>query len=221
MYSGDWGPGTFEAPTLNVGRLAPNSSWLDASALKPHDVSAPGKLALSSESCLAPTAWDICLAPAVLSLTRRMRSIGPAISAPRVMMSLPAVDCSPLRRSTGAPQISSSVGVSFLCDYNSFFGSEDAAQQWRRRHPQVKGITRGPETLARAITEVIGKGRLEYSYQPKVPLPKMLRHMHRYGFTRPTRAGLYVPDPFWLPTPKMLRDWNRQGMHSFFRFSLR
>jgi hypothetical protein len=54
MYSGACGPGTFETPTLNVGRLAPNNSWLDASALKPHDVSAPGKLALSSESCLAP-----------------------------------------------------------------------------------------------------------------------------------------------------------------------
>lgn len=30
------------------------------------------------------------------------------------------------------------------CDYNSFFASEDAADQWRSEHPDVHGITRSP-----------------------------------------------------------------------------
>jgi hypothetical protein len=107
------------------------------------------------------------------------------------------------------------------CDHNNFFASEDAARQWAQAHPDVKGITRDPESLARAITEVIGNGRLEYSYQPPVPVLKMLRNLHRYGFTRRTRVGLPVPDPFWLPTPSMLREWKQQGLKNFFRFSLR
>jgi hypothetical protein len=107
------------------------------------------------------------------------------------------------------------------CDYNSFFASEDAARHWRQAHEEVKGITRSPEAMARMIGELIGKGRLEYSYQPTVPVFKVLTRLNRYGFTRPTRVGLRVPDPFWLPTPNMLREWNRTGLRNFFRFSWR
>ena len=105
------------------------------------------------------------------------------------------------------------------CDYNSFFASEDVAQEWRQANPHVNGITREPRTLARAVTETIGKGRLGYNYQPEVPVLKMLCHMHRYGFTRRTRFGLQVPDPFWLPTPGLVKDWKQQGMKNYFRFT--
>lgn len=107
------------------------------------------------------------------------------------------------------------------CDYNSYFVSEDAARQWSRAHPEVKGITRDPESIARLIAEIIGKGRLNYDYQVDVPLLRVLFHLKRYGFTRPALAGLPVPDPFWLPTPKTVGDWRRKGYKNFFRFSLR
>ncbi len=132
------------------------------------------------------------------------------------------LDYSPrtLRVHLGYPVRAFPANVVGWCDYNSFFASEEAAQEWRRTRPHIKGITREPRTLARVVTETIGKGRLEYNYQPEVPVLKMLCHMHRYGFTRRTRVGLPVPDPFWLPTPKLVRDWKREGMKNFFRFSL-
>lgn len=107
------------------------------------------------------------------------------------------------------------------CDHNSFFASEDAAREWAQAHPEVHGITRDPETLARLLTETIGKGRLEYTYQPPVPVLKLLRNMGRYGFLRHARIGLPVPDPFLLPTPGMVRGMKRHGLKNFFRFSLR
>ncbi len=107
------------------------------------------------------------------------------------------------------------------CDHNSFFASEDAARQWAHEHPDVHGITRDPQSLARMLTETIGRGRLEYSYQPPVPVLTMLRNVRRYGFTRRSRVGLPVPDPFLLPTPSLVREMKRHGLKNFFRFSLR
>jgi hypothetical protein len=69
------------------------------------------------------------------------------------------------------------------------------------------------------IGEVIGKGRLDYGYQPEAPLGKVLFHLKRYGFSTRTPVGLRVPDPFRLPTRNMIWQWNRRGMNSFFRFS--
>ena len=107
------------------------------------------------------------------------------------------------------------------CDYNSFFASEEAARHWAQEHPDVNGITRDPESMARMLTEVVGKGRLDYAYQPRVPILKVLRNLHRYGLVRRTRARLLVPDPFWLPTVRMLRDWRQAGLKGLIRFSLR
>jgi hypothetical protein len=53
------------------------------------------------------------------------------------------------------------------CDYNRFFASEDTARQWQKEHPDVHGITRTPAEMARMVAELIGNGRLEYSYQPR------------------------------------------------------
>ena len=133
------------------------------------------------------------------------------------------LDYSPrtLRVQFGRPVREFAADVVGWCDYNSFFASEEAAQDWRQANPHVKGITREPRSVALALAETIGKGRLDYDYQPGVPVLKMVRHMHAYGFTRPTRFGLELPDPFWLPTPKLVRDWKRQGMKNFVRFSLR
>jgi len=69
--------------------------------------------------------------------------------------------------------------------------------------------------MGRMIAELIGNGRLEYSYQVHVPLLTVLAHPGRYGFTKKTRAGLPVLDPFWLPTPA----WRANGSSSAGRAS--
>ncbi|MDT7617156.1 MAG: hypothetical protein QOF00_4603 [Pseudonocardiales bacterium] len=85
------------------------------------------------------------------------------------------------------------------CDYNSFFADDEAARQWQSAHPQINGVTRAPEAVARLVAETIGKGRLEYSYQPTVPILTVLLNLNRYGLTRPTPIRIRVPDPFFLP----------------------
>ncbi|SKW68521.1 Uncharacterised protein [Mycobacteroides abscessus subsp. massiliense] len=107
------------------------------------------------------------------------------------------------------------------CDYNSFFASEDAVTQWRAAHPEIGGITRSPEQMACLITGSIGQGRHHYDYQPTLPVLTLARQMRTMGLTRTTRLGLPVPDPFWLPTPKMLSDWRRNGMGNFIRLRFR
>ena len=74
------------------------------------------------------------------------------------------LDYSPrtLRVHLGFPLRVAAADLVGWCDYNSFFASEEAADEWRRAHPDVHGITRGPRPLARAVTETIGKGRLDY-----------------------------------------------------------
>lgn len=106
------------------------------------------------------------------------------------------------------------------CDYNSFFSSEDALREWRKLHPEINGISRDPVTISNFVG-IIGKGRLDYDYQPTFPLLTLLRHPGKYGLTRPLPGlGWHVPDPFWLPTPHMLVEMRRKGYRSFFRFSL-
>ncbi|MBJ8342043.1 alkylmercury lyase family protein [Antrihabitans sp. YC3-6] len=107
------------------------------------------------------------------------------------------------------------------CDYNSFFASEEAVEQWRQEHPEINGVTQSPEEMSRGITELLGKGRLDYNYQPDFPLLTLVSKMRRFGLLRPTRLGIPVPDPFWMPTPKMALDWKRQGHGNFFRVHLR
>ncbi len=107
------------------------------------------------------------------------------------------------------------------CDYNSFFASEEAADQWRQDHPEAAGITRSPQQMSALITDFLGKGRLDYHYQPKVPLLSLVKNSPRFGLARSTRFGIAIPDPFWLPTPKMVTSWKRRGLGNFFRFSLR
>ncbi|MFE3187520.1 alkylmercury lyase family protein [Nocardia sp. NPDC059240] len=107
------------------------------------------------------------------------------------------------------------------CDYNSFFASEAAAADWQRANPEVRGITRSPAQMSRLISELLGVGRLEYDYQPDVPILPLLRRAGRLGLLRPGPWNLPLPDPFWLPTLRMARDWKRQGLGNFFRFHLR
>ncbi|MFF2555334.1 alkylmercury lyase family protein [Nocardia sp. NPDC058058] len=106
------------------------------------------------------------------------------------------------------------------CDYNSFFASEDAARQWRDKHPDIHGITRAPEQMAAVITEVLAPGRLNHDYQPRLSMAHILRNAPRFGLTRESRSGIPVPDSFWLPTPKMLVDWRRHGLGNFIRLGL-
>ncbi len=105
------------------------------------------------------------------------------------------------------------------CDYNSFFSSEEAAEEWRKSHPRINGITRDPVAISNFVS-IIGKGRLEYDYQPTLPILTVLRHLKRYGLTKPLPwLGWHVPDPFWMPTPHMLMEMRRKGYKSFIRFS--
>jgi len=107
------------------------------------------------------------------------------------------------------------------CDFNSFFSSEDAVQEWRKTHPQIKGATRDPETVSH-IVAIVGKGRLDYDYQLEIPLGTMLRKMKWLGMTRPLPLlGVHVPDPFFMFTPHIFTEWKRKGYNNFIRFSLR
>ncbi|ORB55464.1 hypothetical protein BST43_14780 [Mycobacteroides saopaulense] len=133
------------------------------------------------------------------------------------------VDYSPvtLRVHLGFPVSEMPHRVVGWCDYNSFFASEDAADQWKSERPQIKGITRAPEEMACLITGSIAEGRHDYDYQPSLPVLAMARHMRKMGLTRTTRLGLRVPEPFWLPTPKMLSSWRRNGLGTFIRVRFR
>ncbi|MVU81936.1 hypothetical protein GPX89_32445 [Nocardia sp. ET3-3] len=105
------------------------------------------------------------------------------------------------------------------CDYNSFFASEEAAEAWRREHPEVQGVTRAPEQMSRLITELLGRGRLDDGYQPEFPVLTLARKLSRFGLTRPSRFGFPVVDPFWRPTVRMVVDWRRR-LGNFLRFRL-
>nr|WP_246023498.1 organomercurial lyase [Nocardia yunnanensis] len=107
------------------------------------------------------------------------------------------------------------------CDYNSFFASQEIAERWQREHPEIKGITRSPEQMSHLITELLGRGRLDYSYQPDFPLIPLARNLHRFGLVGLTRDRIPRPDTFWLPTPGMIRRWKQNGLGMFFRFHLR
>jgi hypothetical protein len=106
------------------------------------------------------------------------------------------------------------------CDYNSFFSSEDAVNEWRQSHPKIKGATRDPLEVSRLVS-LIGKGRLDYDYQVRIPILKLLLDMKRLGMTKPLPGiGLHIPDPFFMFTPGMLRRWKEKGYRNFIQFSL-
>jgi hypothetical protein len=107
------------------------------------------------------------------------------------------------------------------CDYNSYFSSEEAVEEWRKAHPDVKGITRSPEEISLLVDEVIGS-RLDYDYQLTFPILRTLLNLKRYGLTKPLQSlgGLPVPDQFWLPTPHVIKEMKRKGYGMYIRFSL-
>ncbi len=76
-------------------------------------------------------------------------------------------------------------------------------------------------TMSRLIGELFGRRRLDYDYQPAVPILDAVLHMKHYGLDKPTALGFRVPDPFFLPSLGMVREWRRQGYANYFRFSLR
>ncbi|WP_405136626.1 alkylmercury lyase family protein [Nocardia sp. NBC_01388] len=126
-----------------------------------------------------------------------------------------------LRVHLGYPVREMGARVVGWCDYNSFFASEEAADQWRRQHPEIHGITRAPEQMANIITEMLGIGRLDYDYQPVFPLLTITRNLRRFGIFGRSLESFPRPERFWLPTPGLLRTMKRAGRGSFFRVRLR
>ena len=107
------------------------------------------------------------------------------------------------------------------CSYNSFFSSEEALEEWRKSHPEVKGITSSPIETANWIHNVVGS-RLPYDYQLTMPLLKAMLNHKPYGFTKPlpTLGGLPVPDMFLFNIPGFLVGMWRNGYKQYVRFSL-
>lgn len=105
------------------------------------------------------------------------------------------------------------------CDFNSFFASEEAAREWQKAHPGLKGALRDPETVARFVS-IVGEGRLNYDYKLTLPLSKMLLQPGKYGFAKKL-PGLGIPvfDPFFMPTPGMIMSMRRNGLKPFLRFT--
>ncbi len=106
------------------------------------------------------------------------------------------------------------------CDYNSFFCSEEAAQEWRKSNPEIKGVTKDPVTISNFVS-LVGKGRLDFDYKFRMPLLKVLFAGKKYGFTKPLPGlGLHVPDPFWMPTIGTLLEAKRRGYKNLVGVSL-
>ncbi len=106
------------------------------------------------------------------------------------------------------------------CDFNSFFSSEEAVEKWRTKHPNIKGITRDPETVADFVS-LVARGRLSYDYQFRFPLLRYLFQGKKYGFTRPLPGlGVHVPDPFFMPTLHTALEARRKGYKPFIGVSL-
>jgi|YNPNPStandDraft_1061719.scaffolds.fasta_scaffold12582_2 hypothetical protein len=106
------------------------------------------------------------------------------------------------------------------CDYNSYFISEEAVAEWRKTHPEVRGVTRDPVTVSRFVS-IVGKGRLQYDYRFTVPVVRLLVQGKKYGLTRALPVvGVHVPDPFFMPTPRMVGQMRRKGYKNFVGFSL-
>jgi len=107
------------------------------------------------------------------------------------------------------------------CDYNSFFSSEEAVEEWRLSHPEVKGITRNPIEMARWVHNIIGS-RLPYDYIQTLPLLKATLNLKRYGMTKPLPllGGLPVPDMFLFNIPGYFLGMWRNGYKPYVRFSL-
>ncbi len=101
------------------------------------------------------------------------------------------------------------------CDFNSFFSSEKAVEEWRKSHPEVKGITRDPVPISNFVS-IVGKGRLDYDYKFMVPISKVLFQAKKYGLTKPIPGlGLHAPDAFFMPTPHMIKEMRRKGYKNF------
>ena len=107
------------------------------------------------------------------------------------------------------------------CDYNSFFSSEEAVNEWRKNNPHVRGITRDPVTLSHFV-RLAAAGRLNYDYGLKVPILTMLMNVKKLGLTKPLPlVNLHVPDPFFMMTPGMIRRWRKNGLGYYMQFALR
>lgn len=107
------------------------------------------------------------------------------------------------------------------CDYNSFFSSEEAVEEWRRSHPEIMGITRSPVEIANFVHNLIGS-RLPYDYILTIPLLKAVLNMKRYGLTKPLPqvGGMPVPDMFLFNIPGFFLGMWRNGYSTYVRFSL-
>ena len=106
------------------------------------------------------------------------------------------------------------------CDYNSFFSSQEAVNEWRKKSPNVRGVTRDPVTVSH-LAKLLTGGRLNYDYQCKIPILPMLMNMKKIGFTKPLPLiGLHVPDPFFMLTPGMFKKWHKNGLGPYVKFSL-
>lgn len=106
------------------------------------------------------------------------------------------------------------------CDYNSFFCSEDAVKEWRKKHPNVRGVTRDPVTVSHLV-RMVAAGRLNYDYQMKLPILPMLMNMKKIGMTKPLPLiNLHVPDPFFMMTPGLIRRWRENGLGPYVKFSM-
>ena len=107
------------------------------------------------------------------------------------------------------------------CDYNSFFSSEEAVNEWRKNNPSVHGVTRDPVMVSH-IAKLFAGGRLNYDYQFKVPILPLLINIKKLGLTKPLPLiGLHVPDPFFMLTPGLFRKWRENGLGPYVKFALR
>jgi hypothetical protein len=125
-----------------------------------------------------------------------------------------------LRVHLGYPLSSLPDRILSWCDYNSFFSSEEAVNEWRKSNPTVHGVTRDPVSMSHLV-RMVAAGRLNYDYLFKVPVLTMLKDLKKMGLTKPLPLiGLHVPDPFFMMTPDLFRKWRKNGLGPYMQFTL-
>jgi len=105
------------------------------------------------------------------------------------------------------------------CDFNSFFASEEAVDEWRKTNPTIKGTTKSVESMMNFVVEIAGRGRLDYDYMFTVPLLKALFQPGRYGLIKKW-LGIPIFDPFWFPTLHTALEMRRKGYKFYLKLAL-
>jgi len=104
------------------------------------------------------------------------------------------------------------------CDNNRFFSSKDAYLEWHESNKEITSCLIQPIQANRMI-RMIAYGRPRFDYRLRVPILKMIAQFHTIGITKSLMGIPYI-NPFWLPGPKLIRNFYKFKYKSFIELGL-